>query len=180
MKIKAEYIVGEEWREVDGFKGRYRVSNFGRIISRRTGFKYIMQYQITKKGYYLVGLYMDDIKYYKSVHRLVALAFIDNPDSKPQVNHIDGNKLNNNASNLEWVTSSENRVHGIKNNLIVPVNGVKHGNCILNEDQVRFIKNSTLSGSVLGKQMGVSAATIWKIKSNRGWKHLFKNEKNEN
>ena len=77
--------------------------------------------QFLRNGYLSVCLVKDKKKYFKSIHRLVAEAFIDNPENKPAVNHIDGNKENNNISNLEWVTFSENIKHAYVNNLIKPL-----------------------------------------------------------
>ena len=99
----------EEWKLIDGFK-KYEISNKGRI--RRLylkGYKY--RKPVIQSGYcsvtFSIGL---EFKKY-SIHRLVALAFIDNKYNKPCVNHIDGNGLNNNVSNLEWCTYSENEKH---------------------------------------------------------------------
>jgi hypothetical protein len=68
----------------------------------------------TKEGYFRVQLWSGGFVKHHLVHRLVANAFITNPDGKPQVNHIDGNKKNNNVENLEWVTQSENQIHAYK------------------------------------------------------------------
>lgn len=72
-----------------------------------------------KNGYFQVALWKDNKGKLYSIHRLLAQAFIPNPLNKPQVNHIDGNKLNNSLSNLEWVTVSENSVHALKTGLVV-------------------------------------------------------------
>lgn len=109
--------VNEIWKDVIGFEGRYMVSNLGNVKSIQTNhgkpcnqLKTIRQRSKTCK-YLYVQLFMKDKAYHKAVHRLVADAFIPNPDNKPQVNHKDGNKHNNNANNLEWCTSSENHKH---------------------------------------------------------------------
>ena len=68
---------------------------------------------LNKNGYEIVPLYFNGMQKAMQVHRLVAMTFIENPDNKPYVNHIDGNKRNNNVSNLEWVTASENIRHAI-------------------------------------------------------------------
>ena len=74
----------------------------------------------SSSGYLHVQLYIDGKSFTKLIHQLVAEAFIENPDNKPDVNHIDGNKLNNNVSNLEWVTKSENIRHSLRTGLRVP------------------------------------------------------------
>ena len=92
----------EEWRAVVGYEGKYEVSNLGQVRSRKLHTDLVLkQYPGTYKSIYL----HKQGRHYKLIHRLVAEAFIPNPDNKPQVNHIDGNKLNNNVSNLEWVTA---------------------------------------------------------------------------
>lgn len=77
------------------------------------------------KGYEIVDLYKNGKRKTVRVHRLVAEAFIPNNDNKPEVNHIDGNKHNNNVDNLEWVTKKENCRHAWNNNLIKPSYGVR-------------------------------------------------------
>lgn len=118
----------EMWKDIKGFEGMYQISNKGRVRSLDRAVKQrndsiqikkgkVLVQTKNHKGYYLVGLNKNNKKYMKSVHRLVALAFIQNPEKKPQVNHIDGNKKNNDSSNLEWVTASENITHAIKTGL---------------------------------------------------------------
>ena len=111
----------EIWRTIDGFP-KYQVSNLGRVKSQDyngTKKERILKAVKTKKGYLTVGLYSDKKYHSQQIHRLVALAFVDNPDNEPQVNHIDGNKENNNANNLEWCNNKYNQIHAIKNGLRV-------------------------------------------------------------
>ena len=80
-----------------------------------------MKPKISKDGYYTIGLRTNDnVKKFFRVHRLVATMFIDNPLNKDIVNHIDGNKLNNNINNLEWVTPAENTQHAVNTGLMLP------------------------------------------------------------
>lgn len=99
----------EQWTQIKDYE-EFEVSNFGRI---RKGEKI---YKPINNGYnYLgVGLRKNGVKKRYYIHRLVASAFIENPENKAEVNHIDGNRLNNNLSNLEWVTRSENHFHRYK------------------------------------------------------------------
>ena len=95
----------------------YIVSNTGKI--RREGSDRDLSVR-DRKGYLSVDLYENSKRKTERVHRLVAEAFVPNPDNKPYVNHKDGNKHNNNASNLEWVTSKENCRHAWNNGLTKP------------------------------------------------------------
>ena len=95
----------QEWRKIKGFEN-YSVSNSGEVRNDIT--KRILKPEIARHGYKCLQLTKDKKAYVKYIHRLVAMAFIDNPENKPQVDHIDGNKLNNNVENLRWVTVSEN------------------------------------------------------------------------
>ena len=99
----------EIFRPIDGFPD-YQVSSWGRVYNTYT--ERFINPEETEKGYLRVDLYeQSGNRTHKKVHRLVAEAFIPNPDGKPQVNHKDGNKKNNSYTNLEWVTDAENKEH---------------------------------------------------------------------
>lgn len=106
----------EIWRIVKNTNNKIFVSNKGRIKSVLRDER-ILKPQINSKGYERIRITIDRVKKSFKVHRLVAEAFIPNPDNLPQVNHIDGNKRNNVVENLEWVTNKANAHHAIKNGL---------------------------------------------------------------
>jgi len=111
----------EVFKELEGFEKKYLISSRGRVWSNYKN-DYLKQGK-TIRGYNIVYLCINRNKQKTmSVHRLVAKHFIENTDNKPQVNHIDGNKENNNVENLEWNTNKENNNHAIKNNLYNPKN----------------------------------------------------------
>lgn len=106
----------EIWKDIKNHEGLYQVSNLGRIRSlynyKRNGTN-ILKPRL-KHNYYQIGLRKDSIRKWYQVHRLVAQAFIPNPDNLPQVNHKDENKLNNNVDNLEWCTVAYNNTYGTR------------------------------------------------------------------
>jgi hypothetical protein len=117
-------IMDEIWKDIKGFEGFYQVSNFGRIrgIDRAIRYRHgreriwkgkIKKPTVTQKGYLKVNLFNGEKNVTREVQRIVAETFIENPLNKEQVNHIDGNKTNNNVENLEWVTPKENTFHSI-------------------------------------------------------------------
>ena len=109
----------EIWKDIKGFKGKYKVSNRGRVARiTKTNSLRCLKGELNNKGYLRVGLAKNHKLYFFRVHRLVGIAFIPNPLNKPQINHKDGNKLNNCVDNLEWVTNEENYEHAIKHNLV--------------------------------------------------------------
>lgn len=120
--------INEEWRSVVGYEGLYEISNKGRLRSvdriikfSRNGITFdlkrkchIMALRVTKQGYLGTSIGRSGIKETISIHRLVAIAFLAKPyNDCSQVNHIDGNKLNNTAINLEWVSAQQNICHAI-------------------------------------------------------------------
>lgn len=110
----------EEWRPVIGYIGLYEVSNLGRVRSlprRGTKGGILVIDTSNSKHYAHVVLAKNSKLHTTSLHKIVAEAWVPNPENKPQVNHIDGDKLNNKAENLEWVTNLENRRHAIKTGL---------------------------------------------------------------
>ncbi len=109
------------WKNIPNYSG-YQVSNLGEIKGKRNK---ILIGGI-KRGYREVILVDNNIRHYKLVHRLVAEAFIPNFENKPQINHKDGNKLNNCVDNLEWCTQSENMKHAYKKGLQKPLYAVKN------------------------------------------------------
>lgn len=103
--------IEEIWKPIAGFEGLYEVSNYGRVKSL-TRYKKVIKPIIMNSGYYQYQLWHKGKCRVASGHRLVAQAFIPNPDNKPFVNHKDENKLNNFVDNLEWVTHVENCRYG--------------------------------------------------------------------
>ena len=178
-------IKNEIWKDIDGYKGLYQVSNFGRVKSLdRIRFKY--QYKCQKKinmlykgkilspgdskGYFIVCLMINNKYKTISVHRLVAKAFIQNPENKPNINHIDFNPKNNHISNLEWCTQYENIHHTIKHNRDVQITSENHYNAKLKNKDVIEIK-SLLKNNIKQKSIAeifnVDASLISKIKNKK-------------
>ena len=101
----------ETFVKIVGFE-RYEVSNLGRVRNIESG--RVLKPSLQKNGYLRHGLRENNKRKYLFLHRIIATTFIDNPEGKPCVNHIDENKLNNDLSNLEWCTVKENNVHGTR------------------------------------------------------------------
>jgi len=113
----------EIWKYVNGYDEAYKISNLGNVVSN----KYIIPRLLTKDkstGYYRVCLSKNKIPNHVLIHRLIAEHFIENPLNKPQVNHIDENKLNNNILNLEWVTARENIEYSLTKRSVSKIKGV--------------------------------------------------------
>lgn len=125
----------EEWKKIDNFDGYY-ISDRGRVYSKKRNI--FMKLKIDKNGYKQIRLSNENKKHYFQLHRLVAEAFIANPENKPQVMHIDEDKTNNMVSNLEWVTAKENANHGSRNSKVSVNKRIK----------IKCIENNTIYSSV--------------------------------
>ncbi len=119
----------ENWRPVVGWEERYQVSDLGSVksvpfmqryllrngkVAYRLTAELLLSTQVINSGYQIVHLYLNNQRTGRLVHRLVAAAFLPNPGGLPEVNHIDGNKANCAASNLEWATRSDNKLHAVE------------------------------------------------------------------
>jgi hypothetical protein len=169
----------EEWRPVAGFEDRYLVSNFGNIKSlnyKSTKKPTNLKLRVAKNGYARIGLFNGKKQISFPVHRLVAVAFISpQPSPQHQINHKDGNKLNNYVGNLEWCTHAENTYHAIKTGLRYNI-GQFHGNASLKKTQVKTIKillaKKSMTQRRIAKYFNVCLATINHISTGRGWNHI--------
>lgn len=116
----------EIWKDVEGFEMYYQVSSYGRIRCKEIiidydGHKQLKRSRIMmgtlRNGYHHLDIKVEKTRHHLAIHRLVAKAFVNNPDNKPHVNHIDGDPLNNLPENLEWVTHQENMIHAVETGL---------------------------------------------------------------
>lgn len=153
----------EIWRDIAGYDGFYQVSNFGRVKSFWHKTLRITKGTVDIRGYLRVGLYRNGKSKYAYVHRLVALAFIDNPENKPQVNHINGDKSDNRVENLEWCTPSENHYHAVAWGL--RKSGENNSRAKLTNEQARYVRDNPdgLTQWELADKFGVSKAAISQI-----------------
>ncbi len=161
----------EIWRDISGYEGLYQVSNFGRVKSFYKGGR-ILKTVPDGGGYPIVCLSRDGKHKNRTVHRLVAEAFMPNPDGKPQVNHIDGDKTNNRADNLEWCTSTENNRHVIKTGL--HGSGSATYNAKLTNEQAFYIRENpdNLTCRALAKMFGVNHVTISEAQLGKTYRHV--------
>ena len=174
----------EQWLLIIGYEGRYEVSSIGRVKSlekkqkmpRHGHIKVLPEHYLTlniggNSPYAKVSI-SDSTgkKKKKMVHRLVAIAFVPNLDNKPEVNHIDGDKLNNCASNLEWCTAKENQQHAVREGLHVK----KLSECDVLDIRKRFVGgyNSSTNTMKLAKEYGISHVNISSIVNRKTWTHI--------
>lgn len=182
-------------KNVQGYNGLYLVSDVGEIFSnykRKSGVN--LRGRISKKtGYLYVNLCINGEAKNKTIHRLVAKAFIPNPGNKPQVNHKDGDKQNNHFTNLEWCSNSENAKHAFKNRLldmstiigfgrIIDNRGEKSGVSKLKNKQILEIRKKYKKGNrwnpsrydakKLSDEYNTTPNNILSIVNRKTWKHI--------
>lgn len=172
-------MIKEKWKDVVGYEDLFVVSDHGRVWSKRSD--KILKQSTSKTGYKCIstriGGRKGTCKCFK-VHRLVAEAFIDNPDNKPYVNHLDCDKTNNHHTNLEWCTSSENMKHAYNNIEFNIPRGSERKFSKLTDGDIRYIRQNYVprkqgfSQRALAKKFSVSKCTVERILDNRRWKHV--------
>ena len=177
----------EHWKPIIGFEGLYEISDLGRVksLSRYVKSKANSKMKIPERilktgknkcGYALVVLMKNNKRHNKLVHRLVAKAFINNPENYAVVNHIDGNKHNNSLENLEWCTSKENIHHAMRIGLRNDKGENNWGHKLSNE-QVIYIRNlyktKQYTEKQIAEQYNVHEETIGKIIRGITWKNLL-------
>ena len=189
MKFNSEYVekIGEIWRPINDFENLYSISNLGRIRAEESvamanlrlhkPVKTIKSIFNGATGYCFVCLHRDGTTTQKYVHRLVAIAFIDNPQNKKYVNHKNGIKADNKVENLEWVTFSENIKHAFANNLVTQ-KGENNARAILTEKDVSKIKLLLKSHTAdevfkILKWPKYKRSSIYNIKHGRIWKDVI-------
>ena len=177
----------EEWKDIAGYEGLYQVSSLGRVksLSRRDRLNRVIQEKILKprsdkKGYLMVNLYKESKRKSYKVHRLVAQAFILNPENKPQVNHKDEDKTNNRVDNLEWATAKENVNYGTRNERVAKshVNNKKlskpiYGINVKTNERIEFPSIKEAGGSGFG-QGNIVHCLKGRCKSHKGYKWFYK------
>jgi hypothetical protein len=166
-----------EWKPVYGWEDYYEVSNTALVRRIKGGARTRFMRQLTgtktAHGYMNITLSREGkcTKYY--IHRLVAMAFIPNPERKPQINHIDGNGFNNTIANLEWATARENLLH--RSRILRKEIGESHHAATLSNTQlpeIRKLLNCGLMPSAVARKMRVSRGVIKGIKSGRTWRYV--------
>lgn len=161
----------EIWLPVSDFPDKYEVSNLGRIKSlfwNNSKVQKVLSPYKMRNGYARVILGRKNMR---SVHRLVALAFIPNPEGKPDVNHKNGNKFDNRSENLAWVTKSENQIHAFANGLQVNARGEDSVKFKITDLEIIAIHMMANSGKVeqleIGNRFGIHRDTVSLIKHNK-------------
>lgn len=156
----------EIWKTITKFE-EYQISNLGNVKSLKFGKERYLK-AIKRSGYLRVELNSKAF----SIHRLVAQEFINNPENKEQINHINGIKHDNRLENLEWCTQSENIKHAITTGLKISSKGEKNGASKLKESDIFEIRKSDLSSRNLGLIYGVDKSIILDVKNLKTWKHI--------
>ena len=166
-----------DWKiiKINDIQSKYSVSNFGDVINLETS--NILTPRVTKCGYLIYNLKINSIRYYKKAHRLVAEAFIPNPENKPEVNHINTDKLDNYYKNLEWVTSSENKLHAYKMGLYENARrpGIERSKNIKDESIIHEICNlleNNYTVIEVAKELNISEILPRSIKYGGKWKYI--------
>lgn len=152
-----------KWKDIVGYENEYQINQFGEIRTLNDSPKLkkydVLKPQISKRnGYVYQMLYKNGKEKLLRVHRLVAMAFLPNPNNLPQVNHKDGNKQNNSVDNLEWCEQSDNMKHAYKNGLQIPSENQRKA--IINTNKLKQKKVCQIKdGKIINTFSGISEAS---------------------
>lgn len=194
--IKSISLKGEEWRDVIGYENLYMISSHGRCISLRRMISdtnnvskiiepKLISFTMLPSGYLQYKLWLENKEKHKYIHRIVAEAFIPNPDNYPEVDHIDTNKTNNCVANLQWCTSSMNHLNPItrkrnsnsKKGIFVhctkPVVRIHPDNPLDTKFYISTMETQRVDGYNSSK---VAAVCRGERKSHKGYKWMFKSD----
>lgn len=177
-------LPGEIWKEVAGYEGLYEVSDQGRVrsmprvlvdcLGRRSRWKSKILDGGVTGGYRTIMLCKPNSQYMESVARLVALAFKKNPKNKPEVNHKNGNKLDNSADNLEWSTHQENCAH--RQAVLRKCICQDGPGAVMTNAQVRKMRKIRAETGAtypqIAKMFSLNKITVYAAITGRSWKHL--------
>lgn len=171
--MKNNNVSNEEWRDIEGYEGLYKINSHGVVYSipriyiggfgckRQTGGELI---PILNAGYYSVKLCRDGACKGFKVHRLLAIAFLPNPNNYPVINHIDGNKLNNSLDNLEWCTISHNMQHAYDTGLKKPSRFISDEQIDWsNKLKVIYLKLKKGDQKAIAQSIGLNLKTVSQI-----------------
>lgn len=167
----------ERIKDVEDFEGRFMITDFGRLFSINGRWKGVRELKPAigkKEGYYITNLRMKPKHKYVRIHQLVGLHFVDNPDNKPQLNHEDGNKLNNHYTNLKWCTIAENIEHAVRTGLL-DIKGEKHHHAKLKDydiQQIFDLRDKGLTHKNIAGIFGVCRQTIGDVLNRNLWTHV--------
>src|SRR4029077_11118007 len=161
----------ERWHNFKQGKGLYKLSNFMRVKSFQRGKEKILKLGLTKDKYVRFQMWIDGKKLVLRLHRVVGEVFKRNPRKLPEMNHKDGNKLNNWPRNLEYCTRSHNIKHAFDMGL-KSLKGTKNGRAKLTDVQVLEILQSNKSVSLICKKYGIRRAMVSDIKTGSAWNHI--------
>ena len=169
-----KYLSSIQWKPIiiDGKETNYEVSNIGFV--RNITYNRLLEGSHDSRGYKIVSIYIGKKLHSKKVHRLVAQAFIPNPENKPTVNHKDGNKNNNAVSNLEWATHQENIDHAIATGLR-DISGMKASSNIYTDEQVHKVCKMLEDGKsarYIAESLGININLPRRILYLGKWKHI--------
>lgn len=183
-------LIISEWKTIPETKDLYQASIYGDIKSNdrtiikmnRWGYESelkkkgrILKPWVDSGGYYVVYLCVDGNRKAVNVHRLIALTFLPFVENKLHVNHIDGNKKNNNIDNLQWCNRSENMVHAVETGLL-PVRNMQGSNnpfSNLTDEIIRAIRSDNRRQYLIAKDYGIHQTSVSLIKLRKTWGHVI-------